>query len=102
MKYIQNTFRNSLISSKETKMKNKLLVIVLVIALALIAVVPAFAHSAPPCNDSGDPGNSDYAMHHIRALALEGDMGKVDHDGDGISHAPGAHKGFSLCNPSGK
>lgn len=59
------------------------------------------AHGAPPCNDSGDPGNSDYAQHHIRFLALGGDIGSVDHDGDGLAHTPGSHQGFSLCDPSG-
>lgn len=82
-------------------MRNKLLVLVIVLVIALVAVIPAAAHSAPPCNDSGDPGNSDYAQHHIRFLANNGDLGKVDHDGDGIMHAPGVHQGFSLCNPSG-
>ena len=76
-------------------MKRRLLLIVLILALALVAVVPAFAHSAPPCNDSGDPGHSDYAQHHIRALALEGELGSG-------GHVPGAHQGYSLCNPSGK
>ena len=83
-------------------MKRKLLVLVLVLAIALVAVIPAFAHGAPPCNDSGEPGNSDYAQHHIGFLAQNGDLGKVDHDGDGIAHTPGVHKGFSVCNPSGK
>lgn len=73
----------------------KLLVVALVIIMALLAVVPALAHSAPPCNDSGEPGNSDYAQHHIVPLAQDGALG---HDG----HVPGAHHGYSLCNPSGK
>lgn len=73
----------------------KLLVIALVIIVALLAVAPALAHTASPCNDSGDPGNSDYAQHHIRALATQGLLG-----GDG--HVPGTHHGFSLCNPSGR
>jgi hypothetical protein len=78
-------------------MKTKLVILVLVMVLALVAVVPAFAHNAGPCNDSGEPGNSDYAKHHIVAMAHNGDIGKVDHDGDGIAHVPGAHKGFSAC-----
>ena len=83
-------------------MKNKFLILVLVLVIALVAVIPASAHGAPPCNDSGEPGNSDYAQHHIRFMAQNGDIGKVDHDGDGIAHAPGSHRGFSVCNPSGK
>lgn len=72
----------------------KVVVIVLVILVALLAVAPALAHTAPPCNDSGEPGNSDYAQHHIKALATEGLLG-----GDG--HVPGAHHGYSLCIHSG-
>lgn len=72
----------------------KLLIIFLVLLVALVSVVPAFAHSAPPCNDSGEPGNSDYAQHHIVPLATTGALG---HGG----HVPGTHQGFSLCNPSG-
>ena len=83
-------------------MKKKLFIVLLVIALASVSVVPAFAHGAPPCADSGEPGNSDYAQHHIRFMAQNGDLGKVDHDGDGVAHTPGAHRGYSLCNPSGK
>ena len=75
-------------------MKRRLIVVLLVLIVALMLVVPAFAHSAPPCNDSGDPGNSDYAQHHISALAKIGGLGA-----DG--HIPGTHQGFSVCNPSG-
>ncbi|MDT8304731.1 MAG: hypothetical protein RRC07_02245 [Anaerolineae bacterium] len=72
----------------------KLLIIALVILVALLAVAPALAHTASPCNDSGDPGNSDYAQHHIKPLATTGGLG---HDG----HVPGAHHGYSLCIHSG-
>ena len=48
----------------------------------------ASAHSAPPCNDSGEPGNSDYARHHI-VLETPG-------------HVPGTHGGFSLCLLTGR
>lgn len=72
------------------------------VALAgLLAVaMPAAAHSAGPCDDSGEPGNSDYAQHHITPLAQDGDMGQTDHDGDGVSHTPGAHQGYSACDPA--
>lgn len=50
----------------------------------------AAAHNAGPCNDSGGPGHSDYATHHIVAAAHEGALG------DG-GHKPGAHQGYSLC-----
>jgi hypothetical protein len=90
------------ISPEEAKMKRNLLIVLLILVISLVAVVPAFAHGAPPCNDSGDPGHSDYAKHHITFLAHNGDLGQVDHDGDGVSHVPGSHQGYSLCNPSGK
>ena len=73
----------------------KLFILVLVLVIALVAIVPVLAHSAPPCNDSGEPGNSDYAQHHIKPLATSGSLG------DG-GHKPGTHQGYSLCNPSGK
>ncbi len=65
----------------------KLLIIVLVLLVLLVSVVPVFAdHNVGPCNDSGEPGNSDYAKHHIVPANLR-------HD----AHKPGAHKGFSAC-----
>ena len=71
----------------------KVMVIVLVLIVALVAVVPALADdNLGPCNDSGEPGNSDYAQHHIVPLATQGGMGE-----DG--HKPGGHNGFSACNP---
>ena len=48
----------------------------------------ASAHSAPPCNDSGGPGHSDYARHHI-VPATPG-------------HVPGTHGGYSLCLGTGR
>jgi hypothetical protein len=79
-------------------MYKRLAVVLLVLIIALVAVVPAFAHSAPPCNDSdgdGSPSGREYAQHHIRSLATEGGLGEG-------GHKPGAHRGFSVCNPSGK
>ena len=58
--------------------------------LALAVAAPAFADNRGPCNDSGDPGNSDYANHHIKFLATSGGLG------DG-GHKPGSHMGFSAC-----
>ena len=78
-------------------MKKKLLLVVIVMLVALTAVVPAFAHAAAPCADSDGDGASsgrEYAEHHISFLAKQGLLG-----GDG--HVPGAHQGFSLCDPSG-
>ncbi len=57
---------------------------------SLLGAAPASAHSAGPCDDSGEPGNSDYAAHHIVALAHDQALG------DG-GHKPGSHAGFSLC-----
>lgn len=58
--------------------------------LALGAAGPASAHRAAPCDDSSEPGNSDYAQHHIVALAHQGAHGNA-------GHKPGSHGGFSLC-----
>ena len=74
--------------------KLRLLILVLVLVVALVSVFPVFAHSASPCNNSGEPGNSDYAQHHIKPLATSGNLGSG-------GHVPGSHNGFSVCNPSG-
>lgn len=70
----------------------KILIFVIVLLVVLASVIPAFA--AGPCDDSGQPGNSDYAQGHIKPLATSGNLG---HDG----HVPGSHHGYSACNPSG-
>ena len=70
----------------------KILLILLVLLIAAISVLPAFA--AGPCDDAGGPGNTDYAQNHIRPLATSGNLGNG-------GHVPGAHHGFSVCNPSG-
>jgi hypothetical protein len=58
-------------------------------ALTLGAAAPAGAdHNVGPCNDSGEPGNSDYAQHHIVPATLGNN-----------AHKPGSHRGFSLCIP---
>lgn len=49
-------------------------------------VSSASAHNAGPCNDSGEPGNSDYAQHHIVPAELGND-----------AHKPGTHRGYSVC-----
>lgn len=69
-------------------------VLVLVIAVLMVMAIPAaFAHVAPPCNDTngdGMPSGHEYAQHHISAMAKEGMLGN-----DG--HKPGSHRGFSVC-----
>jgi hypothetical protein len=62
---------------------------------ALTVGAPVFAHDAGPCAETADPGNSEYAKHHVVFQAHEGTLGA-----DG--HTPGAHQGFSACNPSGR
>jgi hypothetical protein len=78
---------------------------VAVLLLVLLFVPVAFAgHNAGPCNDSDGDGSfsgREFAEHHVTALAQGGDVGAVDHDGDGMQHTPGSHRGFSACNPSG-
>jgi hypothetical protein len=71
-------------------MKRFFAAVVAALALSIASAGAAGAHSAPPCNDSGEPGNSDYAQHHIVPLAQDGALG---HDG----HVPGSHQGFSVC-----
>ncbi len=74
-------------------MLRKVVLIALVLIVALVAVLPAAAHSAPPCNDTdgdGSPSGREYAEHHISELAKQGKLGN-----DG--HVPGSHQGFSLC-----
>ena len=60
------------------------------VAATMSLATAASADNAGPCNDAGGPGNSDYAMHRIVALAYDGALG------DG-GHKPGSHQGFSLC-----
>lgn len=72
-------------------MRRNLTILVVVLLVALLMVVPAFAHNAGPCNDSGEPGNSDYAQHHIKDLATAGGLGAG-------GHVPGVHHGFSGCS----
>lgn len=79
-------------------MPKKLLVFGLMLVLTFALASPVFAHSAPPCNDTdgdGSPSGREYAEHHIVPLATSGELGA-----DG--HVPGAHHGFSLCDPSGQ
>lgn len=80
-------------------MRRTMLILTLVLVLVLVAVVPTFAHQAGPCEDSGEPGHSDYAQHHIVPLASEGNLGAPP---SGHAHTPGSHQGYSACNPSGK
>lgn len=60
------------------------------VALTLGTAGPAAAHDAGPCNESGGPGNSDYAAHHIVAAAHDGALGNG-------GHKPGSHMGYSAC-----
>jgi len=70
----------------------KLIIIVLVLLVLLVGVVPVLAaHNVGPCNDSGEPGNSDYAQHHIVPAKLGND-----------AHKPGSHGGYSLCLGTGR
>lgn len=71
-------------------MRRRIVTVVTAVVATMALSLGALAHEASPCNDSGDPGNSDYARHHISFLAKEGQLG-----GDG--HVPGTHQGFSLC-----
>lgn len=76
-------------------MRKLFVVFVLAVMLVFVVASPVFAHQAGPCGDAGEPGNSDYAQHHIVPLAQDGQLG------DG-GHKPGSHRGFSACDPSGR
>ncbi len=69
-----------------------LLTVALVMAAMMVAsAMPAFAHNAGPCFEGGDPGHSEFARHHVvPAVGQESD------------HNPGQHRGYSVCNPSGR
>lgn len=73
----------------------KLLIIFIVLILAALSVVPAFAHEAPPfCHDfngDGKVNGQDMADFH---KTIPGGLGAG-------GHIPGRHSGFSVCNPSG-
>ncbi len=77
-------------------MRKKLLAFLFAAAILVAMAVPLFgsggavyAHDVGPCNDSGEPGNSDFAAHHVRPLAENGNLGQ----GNNL----GAHLGVSIC-----
>ncbi len=74
-------------------MRRRLLTVTGSVAAALVLVGPSAAHQAGPCNESGEPGHSDFAQHHIVPFAKEGGLGAG-------GHKPGSHQGFSACDPS--
>ena len=71
-------------------MRRRLAVGLITVAVTMFLATAASAHAGSPCNDNGEPGNSDYAAHHIIALPHAGALGD-----DG--HKPGVHRGFSVC-----
>jgi hypothetical protein len=75
---------------REVDMRKRIAVATVAVLATMTLAMGASAHSAPPCNDSGDPGHSDYAQHHIVVLAKAGSLG---HGG----HIPGDHQGYSGC-----
>lgn len=71
-------------------MRRRIATVLIAVLATMTLSVGALAHQAGPCNDSGEPGNSDYAQHHIVAAAHEGALGAG-------GHIPGFHQGYSLC-----
>ena len=75
----------------------RLLVTLPVGALLLLGGIggstPVSAHIAGPCAENPGPGHSEFAEHHIVPMAQAGMLGAG-------GHKPGAHRGFSACNPS--
>ena len=58
----------------------RIMLVLMVVSMFVVMLAPAaFAHDGGPCNDSGGPGHSDYARHHI-VVATPG-------------HVPGTHQG---------
>ena len=73
-------------------MKRRILTVLAITAVSVsMGASSASAHNVGPCNDSGEPGNSDYAQHHIVPATL----------GAG-AHIPGSHGGFSVCLGTGR
>jgi hypothetical protein len=61
-------------------------------AMMVASAMPAFAHvEMNPCVQTAEPGHSEFAQHHVVPLV-----------GQETAHKPGAHQGFSACNPSGR
>ncbi len=76
----------------------RLIVLALLVLLLVLTITPlASAHQAGPCGVvvPDEPGHSEFARHHIVPFAQEGALGNE-------GHKPGTHRGFSVCNPSGK
>lgn len=71
-------------------MRRRILTVLIAVIATMGLSVGALAHNAGPCNDSGEPGNSDYAQHHIVAAAHEKVLGAG-------GHIPGTHMGYSAC-----
>jgi hypothetical protein len=75
-------------------MRVRIATIIAAVLAALALSAPAAAdHNAGPCNESGAPGHSDFAEHHIVPLAQGGSLGNG-------GHKPGEHGGMSACSPS--
>ena len=72
-------------------MRRRLAVIIVTVMATMTLSMGASAHNVGPCNDSGEPGNSDYARHHI----VPADLGAG-------AHIPGSHGGFSVCLGTGR
>ena len=68
----------------------KILALLFITLICLSFTIPVFAHPTPPCADSGEAGNSDYALHHIISATANG------------NHVPGTHGGYSLCLDTGR
>ena len=83
-----------------SRVKRVLAAAVVSASMLTMMAAPAFAHQGGPCLPSGDPaladpGNSEFAKHHIVPFAQVGGLGAG-------GHRPGTHQGFSFCNPSGQ
>ena len=76
-------------------MRRRIAMVLATVLATMVLAMGASADNRGPCNDSGEPGNSDYAKHHIAFLAKDQGIGQP-----GVVHNPGTgHQGFSACIP---
>ena len=88
------------------------LTMALLMAAMMVAAGPAFADHVeehPFCGEqqgSGEDDRAEYAQEHITEMAQNESPGLTGpptprEDVPEDEHAPGAHRGFAVCDPSG-
>ena len=64
-----------------------------VLAALALAAPGAADHNVGPCNTQAEPGQSEFARHHVVPVSQSGMPASE-------RHHPGMHRGFSFCAPS--